>query len=120
MEAIKVAKLILKEQNKTLLADLKVANSFKPRLLGLIGTKSLSKDQGMWFPKSNWIHTCFMSMPIDVVYLRKNGEVKKIQKNLKPWRFPAPVFGAHSVLETGTGFIEKTNLKVGDTLYVGD
>lgn len=115
-----MAKLITKNQNKTLLNDVTVAESFGSRAKGLIGKRSLPTDQGMWFPKSNWIHTWFMSMPIDVVYLKKNGEIKKLQKNLKPWSFPAPVFGAHSVLETGIGFIDQSEIQVGDILYVGD
>ncbi len=112
--------MIMKENNKILLTDVIVAESFWTRAKGLIGTKNIPSDQGMWFPKSNWIHTWFMSIPIDVIYLRKNGEIKKLQKNLRPWTFAAPVFSAYSVLETEIGFIDKNNLKVGDILYVGD
>ena len=112
--------MLNKTQNTTLVQNLKIANNFKTRAQGLIGTKTLSMNEGIWFPKSNWIHTCFMSIPIDVVYLNKKMQVEKLQSNLKPWRLPAPVFNAKSVLEVTAGFIEKNNIQIGDTLYVGD
>jgi uncharacterized membrane protein (UPF0127 family) len=106
-------------QKSTLIENLHVANSFKTRAQGLIGTPSLASNEGMWFPKSNWIHTCFMSMTIDVIYIDKNMKVTKLQPRLKPWRLPAPVLKAQSVLEVGEGFIEKSNIQIGDQLHVG-
>ena len=115
-----MASMFNETQNKTLVEKLQVATSFRTRAQGLIGTSSLEDNEGVWFPKSNWIHTLFMSMTIDVIYLDKKMVVKKLQPGLKPWRFPAPVLSANSVLEVGEGFIEKNNVQVGDTLNVGD
>lgn len=112
--------MINKTQNKTIIPDLAVAKSFRMRAQGLIGTKNLPDTKGIWFPKSNWIHTCFMSMAIDVIYLDKDMKIHKLQSHLKPWRFPAPVFKAASVLEVTAGFIEKNNLQLGEVLCVGD
>lgn len=106
-------------QNKMIIENLTVADNFKTRAQGLIGTTHMDDDSGVWFPKSNWIHTCFMSMTIDVIYLDKKMCVKKLQPNLKPWRFPAPVFSAHSVLEVPQGFIQRNNIQIGDILNVG-
>ncbi|MEM7645696.1 MAG: DUF192 domain-containing protein [Pseudomonadota bacterium] len=115
-----MAHLIHKSTNKVLLSELSIAKSFRSRAQGYIGTKNINDQEGTLFPKSNWIHTCFMSIAIDVIYLDGEMKVKKIQKNLKPWRFPAPVFGASSVLETRVGFIDNHQIHVGDTLHVGD
>lgn len=115
-----MARMVNQTQNQTIVEQLQVATSFRSRAQGLIGTKSMSDQEGIWFPSTNWIHTLFMSMSIDVIYLDKQMKVKKLQKNLKPWKFPAPVFSANSVLETGAGFIERKNIQLGDTLYVGD
>ncbi len=112
--------MINQTKSKTLVAKLTIAKSFRSRAQGLIGRKTLPEDEGVWFPKSNWIHTCFMSMPIDVIYLDKEMKVKKLQPHLKPWRLPAPVLSASSVLEVTKGFIEKNDIQVGDSLYVGD
>ncbi len=111
--------LINQSENSTLLDDLTIATSFRSRAQGLIGTRSLNENAGIWFPKTNWIHTFFMSIPIDVIYLDKSMRVKKLQPNLQPWRFPAPVFKAHSVVEASAGFIRQKNLKIGDQLHVG-
>ncbi len=80
----------------------RVAKSFKERAVGLIGTKSLPPGEGLLILKCNCIHTLFMSMTIDAVFLDKNDNVVKTVKNIKPWRFM--VFGgfrAVKVLETG-------------------
>lgn len=98
--------------------DIFVAKTFYTRLKGLIGTKELI-NRGFYFPRSYWIHTFMMSIPIDVIYLNKHGEIKKLQPHLQPWTLPAPVFSARHVLEMPSGFIQNFNLKVGDVLHVG-
>jgi uncharacterized membrane protein (UPF0127 family) len=112
--------MLNKSKSITLVANLIVANSFRLRAQGLIGRKILPETEGIWFPKSNWIHTLFMSIPIDVIYLDGSMRVHKLHPHLQPWRFPAPVFGARSVLEVASGFIERNEVELGDTLYVGD
>ena len=114
-----MAMLTNKSKQITLVANLVVANSFFSRARGLIGKKSLAQDEGMWFPKSNWIHTFFMSMPIDVIYLDKKMKVKKLETNLKPWKLAAPVFRADSVVEVTAGFINQNQIEIGDDLDVG-
>ena len=115
-----MAQLINKSKNQTIAKELKVADNFVSRAQGLIGTKELNDTQAIWFPKSNWIHTCFMSIPIDVIYLDKEMIVTKLQPNLKPWRFPAPVFKAQSVVEAQVNFIDQHQIEIGDAFHVGD
>ncbi len=114
-----MALLINKTKNKVLISDLKRAEEFKSRAVGLIGQKQLSSSQGMFFPQCNWIHTFFMSMTIDVIYVDKNMSVKKIQRNLKPWRLPLPALNASHVIETGQGAISEDDIQIGDQLNVG-
>lgn len=102
-----------------MLDELKIANDFVTRALGLMGKKDLATNQGVYFPRCNWIHTCFMSMSIDVIYLDKAMVVRKIDSSLKPWRVPAPVFSANSVIEVRGGWA-KNKIEVGDNLYVGN
>ena len=86
-----MAELINQTKNQPIIKNLRIATSFSTRSKGFIGRKNLDTQEGLWFPQCNWIHTFFMSIPIDVVYLDKKMKVRKVQKNLKPWRFPAPV-----------------------------
>lgn len=111
-------KLISKKTQQTLCQQIQVADNFKSRLVGLIGTKELH-EQGLFIPRCNWIHTFFMSMPIDVVYLDKKGMIKKIDARLKPWKLPLPVFSATDVVELPAGFTEQMKMQIGDTVYVG-
>jgi uncharacterized membrane protein (UPF0127 family) len=60
-----------------------------------------------------------MSMSIDVIYLDSQFKVKKLQRDLSPWTLAAPVFGARSVIEVASGFIDKKAIEVGDQLHVG-
>ena len=65
----------------------KVARKLFERIRGLIGTEDLPPDEGMLILKCNAIHTCFMSFPIDAIFLDKNDNVVKTVKNIRPWRF---------------------------------
>ncbi len=64
----------------------KVAKTLCERMRGLIGTKSLAKDEGMLILRCNAIHTFFMSFPIDAIFLDRHDNVVKIVRNIKPWR----------------------------------
>ena len=79
------------------------ADSFRSRLFGLIPRKALDTQEGMWLEPCAMIHTCFMSFPIDAVFLDAGLKVVKIVPALKPWRFSPWVCGAKSVLELASG-----------------
>lgn len=113
-----MATLINKSKNITLLQNLDIANSFAMRAIGFIGKPKHDNNHGIYFPRCNWIHTFFMSFPIDVVYVDQSMVVKKIDFQLKPWRMPAPVFSAHAVIEMRAG-LAKNRIEVGDSLHVG-
>lgn len=110
--------LLRSEPKMQICARLDKATSFKHRLLGLIGKRELN-DYGMYFPNCNWIHTFFMSVPIDVIYVDKKMKIKKIDHKLKPWRLAMPVFAASSVIEIASGKASELKLQVGEELHVG-
>ena len=62
------------------------AKTFMERLQGLIGRK-LPPNHGLLFRNSSSLHTFFMTYNIDIVFLDTKGQVVRIVKNLKPWRF---------------------------------
>jgi uncharacterized protein len=63
-----------------------VADSFRLRLRGLLGRRSIGGDEGLLLVGSPSIHTSFMRFPIDAVFLDRELEVIGIKANLKPWR----------------------------------
>ena len=111
-------KLVHSSTQKVLCSKMRVANNFVSRVVGLIGTKQLDQE-GLFIPRCNWIHTFFMSIPIDVVYVDSKGMIRKIDHTIQPWRLGKPVWSASDVVELPAGFAALKDLKIGDTLHVG-
>jgi len=64
--------------------ELVIADTFKRRLLGLIGKSNITEVY--LFPKCNMIHTFFMKEAIDVIGTDKNKTIVKVIKRVKPNR----------------------------------
>ncbi len=104
-----------------------VAESYFDRLIGLIGKSCLKVGQGVLFPKCQSVHTWFMSIPIDIVFLSKKkrggGEalqiVTSVHSRVKPWKL-LPLFDlrAHDVLELPAGSVERHKIKDSDELCI--
>ncbi len=110
---------MLKRNSEILIQNLEVAETFWPRLVGLMGRENLPPDRGVFFPRCNAIHTCFMKFSIDCVFLNANGQVKKIYHRLSPWKWAGPVWGASAVVELEAGSAEKLKIQEGDQLICG-
>ena len=81
----------------------RVARTLFERIRGLIGTKSLPKGEGLLILRCNSIHTFFMSFPIDATFFDRDGNVVKVVRNIRPWRFFVwGGFRAVKVLETAS------------------
>lgn len=116
-------KLVRRNDQVIVAAEAHVADQYFTRLVGLIGKKSLGHGEGMLFPKCNSAHMWWMSMPIDVIFLKKqNSEswmVLDVKANLKPWKpLPVSCFRADDMLEVASGTAERINLKVGEVLCI--
>jgi uncharacterized membrane protein (UPF0127 family) len=94
-----------------------VADRSLPRLRGLIGWP-LAANEGMLLRPSAAIHTAFVPLPIDAVFLDRNLTVLAIVPNLKPWRI-AWKRRAKSVLELSAGRCEQLGVGPGDTFAWG-
>lgn len=81
--------------------SVRVARTFRERVLGLMFKKDLPDGDGLLIERCNAIHTCFMRFPIDATFMDAEGNVVKVVRNIKPWRLC--VIGGHravKVLET--------------------
>jgi len=92
-----------------------VARTPWKRLVGLMGRRSVAGVQ-LLFPRCTSIHTCFMRVPIDVIFLDRSSKVVRIAPDVRPWRLVFGGAGAESVLEATTGFAAERQLAVGDKL----
>jgi uncharacterized membrane protein (UPF0127 family) len=130
LDSVKIQSL----KNQMWVADqCEVASSFFARFRGLIGRKKLSLGQGLLLRPCNDIHMWFMSIPIDVVFLRKvedrsvssafSGatcyEVTSVRENLKPWKvLPTHDWSAQDTLELPPGTVFRCDIRPGDRLCI--
>lgn len=94
--------------------DVRIANNFWKRAVGLLGSHPLNDQQGMLISPCNSVHTCFMQLSIDVVFIDASGNITRIVEHVRPWKFAAAK--AHSCLELSAGNAARLGLKVGDCL----
>ncbi len=111
--------LVVNQSNATAIGDkIAVADSFLPRLLGLMGKRSLAEGSGLWISPSSGVHTFWMRMSIDVVALDRNLRVVKVAHSVRPWRLSGLSLKTHSILELPAGQISACGIEVGDQLHM--
>jgi len=111
--------LIDAHSQQILLSQLSVTNSTLERMRGLLGSAPLDNNSGLLINPCNSIHTWFMKYPIDIIFIDKQGVIKKIVQAIKPWRF-AWCFGAVSTLELGAYNAQRLKLQKGQKIQCVD
>src|SRR5207253_3120640 len=92
-----------------------VADTFLPRLRGLLGRRGLAPGEGLLLRPCSSIHTMFMRFAVDVVFLDRELRVVHVVPNLRPWRLAASK-GARSVLELAAGESDPRRIRAGEAL----
>jgi uncharacterized protein len=82
---------------------------------GLLGRTSWEEGNALVIAPSNAIHTFFMKFSIDLVFVRRDGEVVKVQGPVPPWRL-AGALRAYAVVELPAGTLARCETRSGDTL----
>jgi len=110
--------LILKNitEEKIIAEDIIVADSFFKRLKGLMFSKELSLQAGMYIYPCSSIHTFFMNYTIDVLYLDINNTILAIDEDMRPGKVGRIVKGAVAVVELNSGKVKETNTRVGQAV----
>jgi uncharacterized membrane protein (UPF0127 family) len=94
----------------------RLADTFLQRFLGLMGKKSLSREEGLLLKGCRQIHTFFMRMTIDVLFLDKDGQIIAVLPELAPGKISPLVKGAGYVLELPAGSIREYDFREGQQL----
>jgi uncharacterized protein len=102
-------------RGSTVARRIRLASTSETRRKGLLGVSHLDDDSGLWIVPCEAVHTFFMRMSIDTVFLDRSGRVRKLRPDLKPWRLGIDV-RSHSVLELASGALAKSATQVGDLL----
>jgi uncharacterized membrane protein (UPF0127 family) len=85
------------------------------RRRGLLGRDALDLSAAIMLAPCVSVHTVFMRFPIDVMFVDRDGMVRKIVRDLKPWRIAASL-RAYAAIELAAG-IER-DVMPGDRLYL--
>jgi uncharacterized membrane protein (UPF0127 family) len=99
----------------TLATHVALAGTSEARRRGLLDAESLEAGIGLWIVPCEAIHTFDMKVRLDVVFLDKNLQVRKISSDLGPWRMSV-CLQAHSVLELPAGAVARSGTQHGDQL----
>ncbi len=92
------------------------AEGFWQRFVGLMGKTSLPMGEGLHIVPCNSIHTFFMRIPIDVLFLDAENKVVRRDEAMPPWRMTPPIRGARTVLELPIGTLTGSGTEIGDQL----
>jgi uncharacterized protein len=99
----------------TLATHVALASTSKARRRGLLDADNLEAGSGLWIIPCEAIHTFGMKVRLDIVFLDKNFQVRKISPDLGPRRMSI-CLRAHSVLELPAGAVARSGTKLGDRL----
>ena len=107
--------LVYAERGSVLAREVEPAFDSKSRKKGLLGRESIPSDYALVIAPCSAVHTFSMRVPIDVVFLKKDGTIAKTCRGVKPWRM-AGSLGAYAVIEAAEGFIERHELVPGEAV----
>jgi uncharacterized membrane protein (UPF0127 family) len=86
------------------------------RMVGLLGRTHLGVGDGLLLSPAWSIHTWFMRIAIDVVFIDAEGRVLRVYPELRAWRLVSGTRKARTVLEFGAGTLAATPLEPGDVI----
>lgn len=91
------------------------AGTFRNRVRGMIGRRFDGFD-ALIFERCSMIHTFFMSMKIDVVFLSPENKVLRVVHSLPPFVAACGCRNAAMVIELPEGTAERSRTEAGDYL----
>lgn len=111
-------KLINKSKKNIIVENLFLADSFWPRMKGLMGKKNLPEDEGLLLLPCNSVHSMFMRFPIDLLFLNRELRVIKIVYRFKPWRVTPIIRDCYQVVELRAGVASVKGVTIKDELDI--
>lgn len=99
-----------------LAGNVRMADTFWARLVGLLGRKRMGCREALIILPSRAVHTHFMRFPIDVAFVDKNWRVVSAVADLAAWRHAGAGAEAWAAVELSCGVLNETGTQVGDQL----
>ncbi|MEO1816477.1 MAG: DUF192 domain-containing protein [Acetobacterium sp.] len=101
-----------------LFSEIKVADRFFTRLVGLLKTDGLNEKQGLLLKKCNQVHTFGLKFPIDVIFLSKDGDILHMEQEMGPGKVSPHIKTAYWVLELKSGSGIHYKLEINQRLVI--
>ena len=98
-------------------STVELASTRAARRRGLLGRDGLPAGSAMLLTPCNSIHTIGMRFAIDVVFVDARGRVRKVVRNLSPWRMAISPL-SRATIELSAGELAPEAVRVGDRLYL--
>lgn len=111
-------KVINHTRNTCLAHSVIMADSFLPRLVGLLGRSGLEQGWSLVLKPCQSVHTMFMKFDIDVLFVDRHGKVLHLISGMTPFRFSGIVRKSHLVLEFPAGTLAAAGTSPGDTIIL--
>lgn len=102
--------------SQTTAIQVRIADNFVGRLVGLLSHKSLSDTEGLLLVPCAGIHTLGMRFSIDVVFLDRQNKVLGYADDVVPNRIRSAPKGTEKVLEIAQGNRIRTGINLDDYL----
>jgi len=99
------------QDNRWVARRVRMARSFRQRLLGLLRNRTLSADEGLLLSPGASIHTFGMRFPIDALFLNGQMKILRLAAHIPPWRVRLAPSRTRHVLELPAGSIHALGLK---------
>ena len=104
-------------RNNVIATRIEPAFDSASRRRGLLGRTAFAEGAALIIAPCNSIHTFFMRMAIDVVFVSRGGEVLKTYSDLPAWRI-AFALRAFAAIELPSGTVERSDTRRGDQLLL--
>ena len=105
--------LVYAERGSVLATHVEPAFDSKTRKKGLLGRESVPEDYALIIAPCSAVHTFSMRVPLDLLFVSKNGTITKTCRGVKPWRM-AGSMRAYAVIEAAEGFIDRHEIVPGE------
>jgi uncharacterized membrane protein (UPF0127 family) len=105
--------MVVYYKNIELANNVKSADTFSTRLIGLLNKKYMDKNDGLLLINCSAIHCFFMKFAIDALYMNKDMTVL-YKETISPWKIGKIVKGTSHVLELSEGMA--SDICVGEML----
>jgi uncharacterized membrane protein (UPF0127 family) len=109
------APLPLAVDGRLLAARCHVADRPLPRLVGLLGTSDLGRDEALWIDRCAAVHTALLRAPIGVAFVDGAGRVVRVVDPL-PRNRAVACRGARAAVECRAGVLRDAGVRPGCVL----